>query len=102
MEGLSDRLRTNPPVKQYRIGEVADYTGVSRQTVHNYTVMGLIRESRWTHGGHRLYDEAVFTTLSRIEQLKGTNSLREIRILLAAEKTGDEPKQPDSSLSATF
>ena len=39
--------RQRPP-KLYRIGEVVDYSGVSRQTIHNYATMGLIRESRWT------------------------------------------------------
>ena len=102
MNELVNRLKANPPVKHYRIGEIADYTGVSRQTVHNYTVMGLIRESRWTLGGHRLYDETVFDTLSRIEQLKATNSLREIRILLVAENSQKELKQSNSPVSATL
>lgn len=34
--------REKPP-KLYRIGEVVDYSGVSRQTIHNYTTMGLLR-----------------------------------------------------------
>jgi DNA-binding transcriptional MerR regulator len=89
MEGLVDRSKAGPPAKQYRIGEIADYTGVSRQTVHNYTVMGLIRESRWTRGGHRLYDETVFDRLFRIGQLKTSRSLREIRTLFAAEQSED-------------
>ena len=71
-----------PPVKQYRIGEVANFTGLSRQTVHNYTVMGLISEMDWTDGGHRLYPESVFETLARIDQLKHTNTLREIGTIL--------------------
>lgn len=87
---LAERLRTSPPVKQYRIGEVASYSGLSRQTVHNYTVMGLIRESQWTRGGHRLYDEDVFGDLSRIELLKDTKTLREIRLLLDRERSERE------------
>lgn len=84
--GLAERLITSPPIKQYRIGEVAGYSGLSRQTVHNYTVMGLIREKNWTDGGHRLYGEEVFCTLSRIELLKDTKTLREIRLLLDSER----------------
>lgn len=83
-QSLADRLKRNPPVKQYRIGEVARYSGLSRQTVHNYTIMGLICESEWTPGGHRLYDEAVFENLVRIENLKQSNTLREIREKLSA------------------
>ena len=82
MSSLAERLRDNPPVKQYRIGEVAHFSGLSRQTVHNYTVMGLIREHDWTAGGHRLYDESVFNILARIDRLKGSRTLREIRSLL--------------------
>ena len=68
------------PPKLYRIGEIVDYTGVSRQTIHNYTTMGLITESRRTHGGHRLYDESVFARLDLIAELKQQNrSMRDIR-----------------------
>ncbi len=81
LEELSERLQKLPPVKQYRIGEVANYSGISRQTLHNYTVMGLIRESNWTEGGHRLYGEDVFNRLSKIEMLKSTKTLREIRLM---------------------
>jgi hypothetical protein len=70
------------PAKFYRIGELVRYTPFSRQTIHNYTVMGLIREAKWTEGGHRLYDESVFERLSRIIELKKTNTLWEIRQIL--------------------
>ena len=61
--------RDRPP-KFYRIGEVVDYSGVSRQTIHNYTTMGLINETDWTRGGHRLYDENVFERLDTIAYFK--------------------------------
>ena len=75
------------PAKLYRIGELVRYTPFSRQTIHNYTIMGLIRESEWTEGGHRLYDESVFHKLSRIIELKKTKTLSEIREILIKEKT---------------
>lgn len=72
------------PPKLYRIGEVVEYSGVSRQTIHNYTTMGLIQESRWTRGGHRLYDESVFGRLDAIAELKSQHmSLQGIRERLA-------------------
>jgi DNA-binding transcriptional MerR regulator len=74
------------PAKLYRIGELVNYTPFSRQTIHNYTIMGLIREAQWTDGGHRLYDESVFERLSRIIQLKKTKSLSEIRQILSREE----------------
>lgn len=72
------------PIKLYRIGEVVRYTPFTRQTIHNYTTMGLIQEIDWTEGGHRLYDEAVFERLKMIQDLRKTKSLSEIRKLLSA------------------
>ncbi|MDD5458454.1 MAG: MerR family transcriptional regulator [Phycisphaerae bacterium] len=74
------------PTKLYRIGELVQYTPFSRQTLHNYTIMGLIRESQWTDGGHRLYDESVFEKLARIDELRKTKSLTEIRKILGQDQ----------------
>ena len=70
------------PTKLYRIGEVVRYTPFTRQTIHNYTTMGLIQESDWTEGGHRLYDESVFEQLSRILELRKTKTLEQIRKII--------------------
>ena len=68
------------PPKLYRIGEVVEHSGVSRQTVHNYTTMGLLIEIRRTEGGHRLYGESVFERLNGIMALKARHkSLAYIR-----------------------
>ena len=73
------------PRKLYKIGEVMRYTGISRQTIHNYTVMGLITEAERTDAGHRLYDEGVFDRLGQIEELKARMTLMEIKELLQRE-----------------
>jgi DNA-binding transcriptional MerR regulator len=44
--------------------------------------MGLIREAKWTEGGHRLYDESVFERLSEIIRLRKTKTLLEVREIL--------------------
>ena len=75
------------PAKLYRIGELVRHSPFSRQTIHNYTIMGLIRETQWTEGGHRLYDETVFKKLSKIIELKRTKTLSEIREILRKEET---------------
>jgi len=75
------------PEKLYRIGELVRYTPFSRQTIHNYTIMGLIRETQWTEGGHRLYDASVFERLSRIMELKKTKTLEQVRQVLNEEDT---------------
>ena len=79
------RRRLGPPPKLYRIGEVVRYSGVSRQTIHNYTTMGLLREQDWTPGGHRLYGEGVFERLEQIALMKANRKpLRSIREHFAA------------------
>ena len=82
-ERSSHRLQI--PAKRYRIGELVRNSPFSRQTIHNYTIMGLIREAEWTEGGHRLDDETVFERLSRIMELKESMSLNEIRRTLNEE-----------------
>lgn len=67
------------PTKRYRIGEIVRNTPFTRQTIHNYTTMGLIQESDWTEGGHRLYDESVFERLWKIQEMRKTKTLTEIR-----------------------
>ena len=73
--------------KLYKIGEVMQYTGLSRQTVHNYTLAGLIQEARRTVSGHRLYDESVFDRLEQIKTLQSKNyTLLQIKKILEQNK----------------
>lgn len=83
------------PAKRYRIGEIVRCSPFSRQTIHNYTIMGLIREAEWTEGGHRLYDETVFERLARIVELRKTKSLAQIRRILREE---DRPAESGAGL----
>ena len=72
-----------PPEKLFKIGEVIRYSGLSRQTVHNYTMLGLISERTRTEAGHRLYGEEVFEILERIQSLKREGrTLKEIGKIL--------------------
>lgn len=85
------------PAKLYRIGDLVRYcTPLSRQTIHNYTIMGLIQEADYTEGGHRLYDESVFEKLSRIVELKKTKTLSEIRQILNRQQT-DGPTSDENA-----
>jgi len=78
--GPGPRRRRPIPPKLYRIGELVAYSGMSRQTIHNYTTMGLLVESSWSDGGHRLYDESVFERLDMIAEFKAQRkSLEAIR-----------------------
>lgn len=82
---LRQEIKFTVPAKRYRIGEVVRHTPFTRQTIHNYTTMGLIQESDWTEGGHRLYDESVFERLWQIQELRKTKTLTEIRELFARQ-----------------
>ena len=66
------------PRKLFKIGEIMRYTGISRQTLHNYTMLGLLREEERTESGHRLYGEEVFERVERIKALQKTHTLKEI------------------------
>ena len=93
MRTRSTGVMLRVPVKLYRIGDLVRYTPFSRQTIHNYTTMGLIREAEWTQGGHRLYDESVFERLGRIMEMKKTKSLFEIRKILSREEQTVRPEE---------
>ena len=74
--------------KLFKIGEVMEYSGLSRQTIHNYTLAGLIQEARRTPSGHRLYDETVFDRLEQIKVLQSKNyTLFQIKKILEEKKT---------------
>lgn len=62
----------------YRIGELAERAGVSRQVVSTYCMYGLISETDRTPGGQRLFDESVARRIQLIQDLKRRYTLREI------------------------
>lgn len=71
------------PKKLYKIGELIQYTGLSRQVIHNYTLLELIREAKRTPSGHRLYDEEAFRRISRVKELKAKGkTLSEIKKII--------------------
>jgi DNA-binding transcriptional MerR regulator len=75
------------PKKLFKIGEIMHHTGLSRQTIHNYTMLGLLTEEERTPSGHRLYGEDVFERIERIKHLRGKKTLKEIiQILKEATK----------------
>lgn len=85
---MAEPRRPIVPRKLYKIGEVMRYTGLSRQTIHNYTTLGLLREEERTESGHRLYGEDVFLRIERIKALRNTKSLKEIIQILKREFGG--------------
>jgi DNA-binding transcriptional MerR regulator len=69
------------------------YTGLSRQTLHNYTMMGLISPAEHTESGHRLYDESVFKVIEWIEMYKRHHSLSEVKEFIAKKFASGEAQK---------
>ena len=73
--------------KLFKIGEVMAYLDLSRQVIHNYTQLELIKECERTPAGHRLYDEGVFDRLREIKRLQAEGrTLMEIKKILKEEE----------------
>ena len=68
------------PEKLYRMVEVMEFTGLSRQTLHYYATLGLIKEKKRTAAGYRLFAPTVFRALDRVKKLQNKGyTLAEIR-----------------------
>lgn len=73
--------------KYFKIGEVMEYSRLSRQVIHNYTQLDLIRATKRTPSGHRLYNEGVFERLKEIRKLQSKGkTLMEIKRILNGER----------------
>ena len=64
---------------KYRIGQVAEAVGLSRQTIHHYVELGLIRPVHVTPGGHRYFAGSVFRRIDEIQARKASRTLAEQR-----------------------
>lgn len=67
----------------YQAREFAELSGVTVRTLHHYDRLGLLKPTRYTEAGYRLYTERDFSRLQQIVMLKFIGlSLREIKQLL--------------------
>jgi MerR family transcriptional regulator, thiopeptide resistance regulator len=79
----------------WRVGQLADLTGVTVRTLRHYDQTGLLHPSGQTSGGHRLYDHVNVVRLYRILALRRLRfSLADIRSLL------DDPQWDLASMVA--
>lgn len=75
--------------KTWKVGELARRTGLTVRTLHHYDQVGLLRPSRRTPAGHRLYGEADVARLQQIQSLRRLGfGLEEVRDAL------DRPELP--------
>ena len=80
--------------RRYRVGEVADLTGVSIRTLHHYDEIGLLRPAAHSESGYRLYSEQDLLCLQQVLTLRYLGfALKQIRELL---------RQPDFDLVASM
>ncbi len=67
----------------FQAREFAELAGVTVRTLHHYDRLGLLKPSRYTEAGYRLYGERDFARLQQIVMLKFIGlSLKEIKELL--------------------
>ena len=60
-----------------------EHTGLTRQTLHLYATIGIIREKLRTPAGYRMFPPTVFADLDRVRSLKKQGkTLRDIREIL--------------------
>lgn len=65
------------------------FSSLSRQTIHNYTMLGLIKPAERTESGHRLYGEDVFDRLEKIQRYKRHHTLEEVKEMLDRMDAGE-------------
>lgn len=71
--------------KMYTVNEVSKRTGVSVRTLHHYDRIGLLKPTRLTEAGYRLYDDTALRRLHSILMFREIGfSLKEIRDILNA------------------
>jgi len=71
---------TEAPSGLLKAGELARRTGITRQALHIYVQMGLLRPALSSQGGHRLYDDKSVERVELIRRLCASGySLKDIR-----------------------
>jgi len=74
---------TNGTNNEYKVGDIADKTGLSVRTLHYYEEIGLFASSKHTEAGHRLYTNADIARLQQILSLRQLGfSLEEVKASL--------------------
>ncbi len=74
-------------MRTWKVGELAKQTGLTVRTLHHYDEIGLLKPSRRTRSGHRLYGEADVQRLYRILALRRLGfALSEIETVLDADR----------------
>lgn len=82
--------------KTYKIGQLAELTGLTQRTIRYYDELGLLKTSSRTQGGQRIYSDSDLLYIKRIMELKSLSfSLEEIKaiILLGGDDESGEKRR---------
>lgn len=82
--------------KTYKIGQLAELTGLTQRTIRYYDELGLLKTSSRTQGGQRIYSDSDLLYIKRIMELKALSfSLEEIKaiILLGGDDESGEKRR---------
>jgi len=70
-----------------KVGELARRTGLTRQALHLYAQMGLIRPAELTHGGQRLFEARMVGRIELIRKLCASGyTLQDVREIFMKER----------------
>ncbi|MBI3828442.1 MAG: MerR family transcriptional regulator [Planctomycetes bacterium] len=70
-----------------KAGELARRTGITRQALHIYVQMGLLRPVLSSQGGHRLYDDQSVERVALIRKLCASGyTLKDIREIFIKDR----------------
>ncbi len=75
-------MTQKPPqqLKLMRLSDLAKSCALTKQTIHYYLLLGLIKETKRSEGGQRLFDADTIHRVKLIHKLNQTGySLRDIR-----------------------
>ncbi len=65
---------------RYKTKDILEKTGISRQTLQQYTTMRLVKEQERTPGGHRVFGKDAVKRIRLIRKLNRSGyTLRDIR-----------------------
>jgi DNA-binding transcriptional MerR regulator len=71
------------------VGKAAEKAGISRQSLQYYLMMGVVKASRVTTTGRRLFDEQAIDRIKLVKELNDSGySLRDIRELFVEGRRG--------------
>ncbi|HEX5450398.1 MAG TPA: MerR family transcriptional regulator [Gaiellaceae bacterium] len=88
---MGDSETKDPSQQAWKVGALAEATGLTVRALHHYDHIGLLRPSRRTDAGHRLYTADDVTRLYRIRLLR--------RLGVPLEQIGDVLEDPEWQLA---